>query len=560
MKLGRKFLLITTLIVSVAMTACGNGNTAKESEKASPSASPSASASATNSSGVEGGEVIEVSTVAQSDPYLKFDEGESWEKNSVYDAYEKDIGVKITNKWIADITQFKEKVKITIASDDLPDFLLVNATQLKELTEADMIMDLTEVYDQYATEETKKFLTMDGGLQLKTATFDGKLMGIPSSYNPYQYQYLYVRTDWLKELNLPEPKTMADLVTISEAFKAKNPGGKSTTYGLAVSKNPFNIETGVTGLRAFLNGYHAYENIWIDDGNGGLVNSDIQPEVKQALAGLQDMFKKGLIDPEFAVKDTEKAAELLYDDGIGMVFGASWTPAQLVKGAVKDNKVVQEWGVFPIPSVDGSPARPQIGIGVDEYFVISKKAKHPEGVIKLMNQWIVIDNHPTPEQKVYTLGKDLVEKGSNYWLLNPLRVGKQLDNNGEILPKAIETKDESILQTQDQKTRYERAMKFVDGDTSMWWEYLISGPKGALSLNPEIQNNKQYMQNKFYGAPTPTMVDRQEILTKKRDEVYFKIMMNQVSVDEFDKFVEEWKKLGGDEITKEVNEWYAANK
>ncbi|WP_372636156.1 extracellular solute-binding protein [Cohnella sp.] len=558
MKLGRKFLLITTLIVSVALAACGNN--AKETQKSSPSASPSASASSSGSSGPESGGVIEVSTVSPSDPYLKFDEGESWEKNAVYDAYEKDVGVKITNKWIADITQFKEKVKITIASDDLPDFLLVNATQLKELTEADMIMDLTDVYEQHATEETKKFLTMDGGLQMKTATFDGKLMGIPSSYNPYQYQYLYVRTDWLKELNLPEPKTMADVVAISEEFKAKNPGGKSTTYGLAVSKNPFSIETGVTGLRAFLNGYHAYENIWIEDGNGGLMNSDVQPEVKQALVALQDMFKKGLIDPEFAVKDTEKAAELLYDDGIGMVFGATWTPAQLVKGAVKDGKVVQEWGVFPIPSVDGNPARPQIGIGVDEYYVISKKAKHPEGVIKLLNQWIVIDNHPTPEQKVYTLGKDLVEKGSNYWLLNPLRVGKQLDNNGEILPKAIETKDASILQTQDQKNRYEGAMKFVNGDTSMWWEYLISGPKGALSLNPEIQNNKQYMQNKFYGTPTPTMADRQEILVKKRDEVYFKIIMNQVSVDEFDKFVEEWKKLGGDEITKEVNEWYAANK
>ena len=558
MKLGRKFLLITTLIVSVALAACGNN--AKETEKASPSASPSASAGSSASSGAESGEVIEVSTVSQSDPYLKFDEGESWEKNSIYDAYEKDIGVKITNKWIADVTQFKEKVKITIASDDLPDFLMVNATQLKELTEADMIMDLTELYEQYATDETKKFLTMDGGLQMKTATFDGKLMGIPSSYNPYQYQNLYVRTDWLKELNLPEPKTMADLVAVSEAFKAKNPGGKSTTYGLAVSKNPFSIETGVTGLRAFLNGYHAYENIWIDDGNGGLVNSDIQPEVKQALAALQDMFKKGLIDPEFAVKDTEKAAELLYDDGIGMVFGATWTPAQLVKGAVKDGKVVQEWGVFPIPSVDGNPARPQIGIGVDEYYVISKKAKHPEGVIKLLNQWIVVDNHPTEDQKVYGYGKDRVEKGSNYWLLNPLRVGKQLDNNGEILPKAIETKAASILQTQDQKNRYERAMKFVDGDTSMWWEYLISGPKGAFSYGPEIQKNKQYMQNKFYGAPTPTMVDRQEILVKKRDEVYFKIMMNQVSVDEFDKFVDEWKKLGGDDITKEVNEWYAANK
>ncbi|WP_082360596.1 extracellular solute-binding protein [Bacillus sp. FJAT-28004] len=547
MKKKRKALLSIALVLSLAVTGCGKNT--NEPEK--PTDTPAVE---------KGNEVIEVSTVSPSDQYLKFDEGESFEKNAVYDAYEKDIGVKITNKWIADTSQFKEKVKITIASNDLPDFLLVNATQLKELTEADMIMDLTEVYDEHATDETKKFLTMDGGMQMKTAMFDNKLMGIPSSYNPYQYQFLYVRTDWLKELNLPEPKTMADFMAIAEAFKAKDPGGTGTSYGLAVSKNPFTLDTGVTGLRAFLNGYHAYENIWIEDGKGGLVNSDIQPQVKEALAALQDMFKKGLLDPEFAVKDVEKAAELIYNNSIGMVYGASWTPAQLVKGAVKDGKVVQEWGAFPIPTVDSNPALSQIGLGVDEYYVISKKAKHPEGVIKLLNHWIAVDNHPTAEQKVYEFGKDLKEKGNNYWLLSPLRVGKQLDNNGEILPKAIANKDTSILVTKDHKTRYERAMKYVDGDTSMWWEYLISGPGGAFSHVPTIQKNKQYLQNKFYGAPTPTMVDRQEILLKKRDEVYFKIIMNQVSVDEFDKFVEEWKKLGGDEITKEVNEFYAALK
>ncbi|RKP48895.1 extracellular solute-binding protein [Cohnella endophytica] len=561
MRLNRKFLLIAALSVCVTMTACGNND--KQSEKSSPSASASEQGSTASASNdpKDSNEVVEVSTVSQSDPYLKFDDGESFDKNSVYDAYEKDIGVKITNKWIADVTQYKEKVKITIASDDLPDFMQVNATQLKELTEAGMIMDITEVYDKYATEETKKFLTMDGGMQLKTATFDNKLMGIPSSYNPYYYQFLYIRTDWLKQLNLPEPKTMADLETIAEAFKTKNPGKSKTPYGLAVSKNPFSIDTGVTGLRGFLNGFHAYENMWIDDGNGGLVNSDIQPQVKDALSMLQDMFKKGLIDPEFAVKDTEKEAELIYNDGVGMVFGASWAPAQLAKGAVKDGKVVQEWGVFPIPTVDNNPTLEQIGLGVDDYYVISKKAMHPEGVIKLLNHWIVVDNHPTPEQKVYEFGKDLKEKGNNYWLLSPLRVGKQLDNNGEILPKAIANKDTSILETKDQKTRYERAMKYIEGgDTSMWWENLISGPNGAFSLIPTIQQNKQYLQNKFYGAPTAAMADRQEILLKKRDEVYFKIIMNQVSVDEFDKFVGEWKKLGGDEITKEVNEWYATHK
>lgn len=555
---SKKALAMISLTLALAITGCGFKTSSESNQPPVNSKEPIETTGTGNSN-----DIIEVSTVSPSDPYLKFDEGEDFDKNSVYDVYEQDIGVKITNKWIADISQFKERVKIAIASNDLPDFLLVNAAQLKELTEADMIMDLTEIYDQHATEETKKFLTMDGGMQMKTAMIDGKMMGIPSSHNPFNYQYLFVRTDWLKELGLPEPKTMDDFIKIAEAFKTKNPGGTKQAYGIAVSKNPFSIETGVTGLRAFLNGYHAYENIWMEDGNGGLMNSDIQPEMKQALAALQDMFKKGLIDPEFAVKDTEKAAELIYDGSIGMVFGASWTPAQLVQGAVKDGKVVQEWGAFPIPSVDNKPTLNQIGLGVDEYYVISKQAKHPEGVIKLLNQWIVVDNtmNPTDEQKIYLYGKDKQEKGNNYWLLNPLRVGKQMDNNGEILPKAIETKDPSILQTADQKGRYERAMKFIDGsDINMWWEVLISGPNGAVSHNPKIQQNKEYLQNKFYGAPTPTMADRQEILTKKRDEIFIKIIMNQVSVDEFDTFVEEWKKLGGDEITKEVNEWYQSMK
>ncbi|GAA0406701.1 extracellular solute-binding protein [Paenibacillus motobuensis] len=545
-----KMLLVLTLVFSLALTACG-----KAEEKAEQPQKPETSAAQEDPN-----TVVEVSTVVPSDQYLKFDEGETYDKNAVYDQYEKDIGVKITNKWITDTSQFKEKVKMTIASNDLPDFMPVNATQLKELTEADMIMDLTDIYEQYATDQTKEFFQKDGGMQMKSAMFDGKLMGIPRSSNPLYLQFLYVRTDWLKEMNLPEPKTMDDLMKISEAFSKRTENGKS--YGLAVSKDPFNVDTGVTGLRAFLNGYHAYENMWIEDGNGNLVNSDIQPEMKNALAALQDMFKKGLIDPEFAVKDAEKEAELIYNNQIGLVYGASWVPAQLVKGAVKDGKVVQEWGVYPIPSVDGNPALNQIGLGADEYYVVAKQAKHPEGFIKLLNQWIVVDNalDPTEDQKIYMYGKDRKEKGNNYWLLSPVRVGNQTDNNGAILPKAIADKDESILETADQRTRYGRAMQYLDGDTSLWWEYLISGPNGAFSIVPKVQEEKLYLQNKFYGAPTPTMADREEILKKKRDEVFFKIIMNQVSVDEFDKFAAEWKKLGGDEMTKEVNEWYADHK
>ncbi|MGG3280993.1 hypothetical protein [Paenibacillus solani] len=40
-------------------------------------------------------------------------------------------------------------------------------------------------------------------------------------------------------------------------------------------------------------------------------------------------------------------------------------------------------------------------------------------------------------------------------------------------------------------------------------------------------------------------------------ETFTKIIRGAASVDEFDQFVLNWKNLGGDQITQEVNEWYA---
>ncbi|WP_412761639.1 extracellular solute-binding protein [Paenibacillus chibensis] len=546
--------LILVLILSLGMTAC-SGKTAETNP-------PAANGATEKQEAAKDQGVLEISTVRAQDPYLKFDEGESFDKNAVYDAYEKDIGVKITNQWVVDGTvdgpQFQEKLKMAITTNDIPDFFPATPAQVQQLIEADMIQDLTGVYDQYASDETKEFMQKDGGLQMKSGTFDGKLMAIPQTGNPFAPQLVWVRSDWMKKLNLPEPKTMQDLMNIMEAFATKDPGGTGKSYGLALNKK---FDEGALGMVGFMNGYHAYLNQWMVDGQGGLMNSDIQPEMKEALRALQELFKKGLIDPEFTVKDMQKESELIFSNKIGVLYGAEWTPAHLAQGAVKDGKVVQDWKVYRLPSIDGTEASTQIELGTGSYYVVSKKAKHPEALIKLLNQWIAVDNHPTPEQKVYEYGKDLKEKGNNYWLLNPVMAFNLSSNNGEVLPKAIETKDASLAVTKDQKTRYERAMKYVNGeDISMWWEYLISGPNGAVSNIPYLKAHDLFHQNKFYGAPTPTMVEKREILNRKRDEIFTKIIMNQVSIDEFDKFVAEWKKLGGDDITKEVNEWYAKNK
>ncbi|MNP53403.1 hypothetical protein D3C76_1478770 [compost metagenome] len=55
------------------------------------------------------------------------------------------------------------------------------------------------------------------------------------------------------------------------------------------------------------------------------------------------------------------------------------------------------------------------------------------------------------------------------------------------------------------------------------------------------------------------MVDRQIILRDLQLEAYMNIILGR-SIDEFDQFVENWRKLGGDQITSEVNAWFRTSK
>lgn len=62
----------------------------------------------------------------------------------------------------------------------------------------------------------------------------------------------------------------------------------------------------------------------------------------------------------------------------------------------------------------------------------------------------------------------------------------------------------------------------------------------------------------FFGQ-TKTMKQKGANLAKLEDATFLKIVTNQESPDKFDDFVKEWKKLGGDQITKEVEKDAAAH-
>ena len=58
--------------------------------------------------------------------------------------------------------EYSQKINITIATGELPDIMSVTATQMVQLAEADLIADISDVYEAYAADFTKETLTQEG--------------------------------------------------------------------------------------------------------------------------------------------------------------------------------------------------------------------------------------------------------------------------------------------------------------------------------------------------------------------------------------------------------------
>lgn len=505
---------------------------------------------------------IEVTVAFASDPANTFLEGDSWENNSWTRGYEKELGIKTKVVWTADNKQFDQKVNVCIASDDVPDILRLNVDQTTNmklfslLMKSEIIADLTDIYEQYATPLTKDIAMRDGGTNLSAITLKDKLMAIPDCNSSIDgLPVLWVRTDWLTKLNLPEPKTMQDVLKISEAFTKNDPdaNGKDDTFGLALQKD---LMGGLAGLDGFFAAYHAYPSTWLKDSSGNLVNGAIQPEVKTVLGVLQNMYKAGQIDREFGVKDGGKVAESLTSGQIGMEFGEMWNPLWPLNAGKEKNKDL-DWRAYPIPSIDGEVATPACKVGNVAIAVVSKKAKNPEAAIKMVNLFTdkLFSNHPNHEQYGNREGIELHKPAIvQMWPSN-----KNLENY-RAYQGAQATNDTSKFNP-EQKLVYDTMLKFINnGDVSGWGYSRVFGKDSSFKIIDQYVTNKSFIINKFHGAPTETMSKKQSILDKMQLEVFTKIIMNTSPVDEFDKFVSNWKNMGGDQIVAEVNKWYSSTK
>lgn len=434
------------------------------------------------------------------------------------------------------------KINLAIATGDLPDVFTVTPAQFQELLEADMLEDLTDVYDNYLSDEAAIWVEQVDPELDTNVIVDGRRYGLiyPIQYDDF-VPVVSIRQDWLDELELDAPETVEDVWEIARAFKDNNMDG-TCDIGIGLTMNLFDMLTPSLGL---LNCYGAYYDIWMEDG-GELINSTIQPGMKNALAKLRSYFEEGLIDPEFGSKDAARMMEDAIAGRSGVVISHFIAPFEIAPG----KNLGQEWTYHTLVPEDGSVTKAQNTATFTGALVVRKGAQNPEAAIKLINLFAR-----------YTNAEPSINDDGKINFCQPFVFGEMNQNpkihkyymqyleTGEHPP---ETEGFSVYwNTIEQVEMYS-----VDGNLEGYPMWAIFGPEGTERVVAYHLENDGYILSEYTGAPTDGMSRYNANLRSMAEQMATYIITGDRPVDYFDDFVEEWKRSGGDTITEEVNEWY----
>lgn len=486
--------------------------------------------------------------------------GETIEDNFWLDTYEEELGIKVVYDWIVKgDDEFNQKMNVSMAGGTLPDVMVVNATQMMQLIDAGLVQEMGDVYDAYAADFTKEVMDQEGESPFLAGQKDGVQYGIPVTNGSVDsVDLMWIRKDWLDQLGMEAPETMDEFMNMVDAFvKADFDGnGKQDTVGMGISGTSL-WGGGYGDLKGFFNAYGAYPTIWVEK-NGKLEYGGIQGECRDALKALHEMYEKGYLDVEFGVKDSTKAGELAAAGMCGVTFGQQWlalTPFQ----STKDNDAESDWTAYTLPTAGEEKAIAQADMGTNRWIVVNKEFEHPEAVVKMVNLFIEKCWGETGDNAKYYAPPE----AEGVWKLSPIQCSMPFKNIEayQDIKEAEKAKDTSSLKG-EAKTIQNKIDQYQSGSEegfALWGWYKIYGsdPCSYSSIN-EMNEDGRIMINQFVGAPTETMTEKMTTLETMRDETFTKIIIGESPIEEFDSFVEDFRNLGGDQITAEVNEWYAS--
>ena len=201
---------------------------------------------------------------------------------------------------------YKDKLNTWAASSELPDLFAIDAIGSKTFfnwADGEIIRALPTDFGKYP-QLANLFKQPD----IIATKYKDKFYALPRptgpNISPHMWAYsraCYIRTDWLKKLNIPMPETFPQFHDALKAIQAGDPEGNGKP---------------VTGLVTYDTGFLAFVTLafcpasadsWIKDETDGKIRQAFYtPSYVDALKALRSLYKDGILDKDFAIQKTEE--------------------------------------------------------------------------------------------------------------------------------------------------------------------------------------------------------------------------------------------------------------
>lgn len=547
MKHGKRLLsLVLAAMLAVGMTAC-DGETASSAPTQAPSSAaettkapentPAAPAEATSQ---EEASAVEAAPDRPTVSYPLFDDVTTftlWTSNSpdlseiisdlneylVFSQLEQATNVR----WDATLVSFfssSEQFQLMVASQDYTDVVCRAIDSYTggtdQAIEEEFLIDVSDLIDENMPNLLDWFDKYPE-LRKQMTTVEGNIGGFPKFYQEPSdvNEGACIRLDWLEELGLESPKTYDDLHNVLTQFKEK----KEASAPLVIAVN-----TGVQG--DLLNGYNIGNYYQVD---GRVRFGPMQPEFKEYLTMMNQWYNERLLSDSFLTSQAEVLMDfstiLSGDTGVWCGTGTQ-SITQLLSMASESQPDMRITGMTNVTK-DGEIAH----VGTESQILdsimwsVTTECSDPAAIAQYVDYLysdagILLANYGVEGETFnYVDGKpmltELVTNNPDYsynLALNIFTCDRQTP-----VPFIIDEQKARNDYSEDQKNAVEVWSNATDG--------LYNIPRQGV--NTTTKETEEY--NRIYSDIDTYM-----------DETFSKFVVGDLSLDQFDSFVDQLKTMG----------------
>lgn len=471
----------------------------------------------------------------------------TYEDNAYTRYLRKMLNIQNDNVYMEREDRYDELVNILAKDQTLPDVLVISDRAiLKELVENDLIEDLTDVYENCTTPRIKEMFESYGSDLWDMGSFDGRLMAIPETVTDHGPRLLWLRKDWMDELGLEEPKTLEDAFNIIESFVANKMGTSDgeDPVGLVCDTDLVGNTSSSYSVEPVFDKFYASPQQWVNQ-NGQIVYGSVTQETKNALSYLHELYERGVLDQNFALRAQNNLRDLVVDGKCGAFFGLWWTPNNpLVDVYEKDKEI--DWEPYYLQKSETDDAYDSFRD--NKYVVVRKGYEHPEIVMKIISVLFDYTRYEAND----------ADEVNEYFALNvdptarPLVINVDYNEATFQITKDIRavedgTKKEESLSAIE-KSYYDACESFLHGKSSTpadWAAY-----KSRISAVGLLVDGGYQSEERRYLDDTDGELPKS--LQQLEKKSFIQIIMGEKPISYFDTFVKEWYDQGGEEITEQI--------